>query len=129
MYKIGELSQQAGVSIQTLRYYEKEMLIIPVGRTDSGYRLYNEDAFGELQFIQHLKQLGFSLSEIRELKVMCASSSVCAADIKEKAKYKLQQLNEKLDLINSIKFRLEAAIDMCPGDQRGVSECPIINKQ
>lgn len=126
LYKIGELSRRSGFSIQTLRFYEKESLISPRGRTESGYRLYNQDTFNELMFIQHLKQLGFSLAEIRDLKTMCACPSVKKADIKEKAKVKLKELNQKLEMINMIKTRLEKAIQLCPGDQRGISDCPIV---
>ena len=125
-YKIGELSQCTGFSIQTLRYYEKEKLIIPKGRTDSGYRLYSRDTLNELKLIQHLKQLGFSLSEIRELKDMCDSPTAKTADVKEKAKVKLAQINEKIQVIMSIKERLETAINLCPGDHSGLTECPII---
>ncbi|HEX4940167.1 MAG TPA: heavy metal-responsive transcriptional regulator, partial [Candidatus Kapabacteria bacterium] len=65
--KIGEIAKASGVGIDTLRYYEKEGLLRPAGRSDSGYRHYDRQAVQQMQFILKAKALGFSLQEIREL--------------------------------------------------------------
>lgn len=127
IFKIGEIAKISGFSIQTLRYYEKEQLIEPSSWTQSGYRLYSNDIFTTLKLIRHLKSLGFSLSEIRELNNMCISGSAYTRDIKEKAQVKLEQLNEKLEILRSVQLRLENAIALCPGDDSEVAVCPIIN--
>ncbi len=126
MYKIGDIAKQSGFSIQTLRYYEKENLIQPDARTESGYRLYKNTIYDELKLISHLKSLGFSLSEIKELNEMCSSGNAHKKDVKEKATIKLEQLNEKYETLKEIKDRLENAIARCPGDTSGISGCPII---
>lgn len=64
---IGALAKQANVRTSTLRYYEKEGLLIPAGRTPAGYRTYNPSAIQILQFIQRAQRLGFSLADIRLL--------------------------------------------------------------
>jgi DNA-binding transcriptional MerR regulator len=67
MFTIGKLADIAGVSSDTLRYYEREGLIEPAGKSPGGYRLYDKDSARRLRFIRHAQQCGFTLSEIREL--------------------------------------------------------------
>ena len=67
MYKIGALSKVLSVSTDTLRYYEKNGLLTPSGRSESGYRLYNDNDLRCMQFIVRAKSIGFSLNEIKEL--------------------------------------------------------------
>lgn len=63
-YTIGELAELAGVSIKTLRVYEKKGLLLPERNTENGYRVYTEDAVSELEKIQLMKYLDFSLDQI-----------------------------------------------------------------
>jgi uncharacterized protein YjbI with pentapeptide repeats len=64
---IGELSAQAGVSPQTIRFYEREGLLAPPQRNKSGYRLYPTESLTQLLFIQHSKQFGLTLENIKHL--------------------------------------------------------------
>ncbi len=64
---IGQLAKRAGLRTSALRYYEEQGLLTPVGRTESGYRLYDPEAEQTLRFIQRAQRLGFSLSDIRTL--------------------------------------------------------------
>lgn len=65
-YTIGALAKRARVAPSVLRYYEKEGLLVPGGRTAAGYRLYGADAEKTLLFINRAKRLGFSLDDIRQ---------------------------------------------------------------
>lgn len=65
MYKVGQVAQQTGLSIRTLRHYDDLGLLIPSGRTDAAYRLYSADDLTRLLHIQSLKSLGLSLPEIK----------------------------------------------------------------
>ncbi|MBE2222958.1 MAG: MerR family transcriptional regulator [Anaerolineae bacterium] len=64
---IGQLAKQVNVRTSTLRFYEKEGLLQPNGRSDSGYRLYHPDASQTVHLIQRAQRLGFSLADIRPL--------------------------------------------------------------
>jgi DNA-binding transcriptional MerR regulator len=64
---IGQLARRVGVRTSTLRYYEEEGLLTPTGRSEAGYRLYDEQAEQTLHFIQRAQRLGFSLADIRTL--------------------------------------------------------------
>lgn len=65
--QIGELADQAGVTVQTVRFYERRRLLPEPARTDSGYRTYGPEELRRLQFIRQAKALGFSLDEIRNI--------------------------------------------------------------
>jgi DNA-binding transcriptional MerR regulator len=63
---VGELARQTGVSVRTLHHYDEIGLLSPSGRSEAGYRLYREAEVARLQQIVSLKQMGFSLTEIKE---------------------------------------------------------------
>ena len=64
--KVGDLAKQTGVSVRTLHYYDEIGLLSPSYRTEAGYRLYGKEDIIRLQQILSLRQIGFSLEEIRE---------------------------------------------------------------
>ena len=66
IYTAGELGRLMGVSARTIRFYDKKALLKPVGYSDSGYRLYNQESILQLQRIRVLQYIGLSLDEIRE---------------------------------------------------------------
>jgi MerR family copper efflux transcriptional regulator len=66
-YRIAEVAERSGFSAATLRYYEGIGLLAPAGRTEAGYRLYDDASLARLRFIARAKQLGCSLDEIAEL--------------------------------------------------------------
>jgi DNA-binding transcriptional MerR regulator len=65
--QIGELAKQSGVTIQTVRFYERLKLLPEPQRKDSGYRVYSEPDFKRLLFVRQAKSFGFSLQEIRDI--------------------------------------------------------------
>ena len=67
---IGKLAAKAGISVGTIRFYERKGLMKPSSRSESGYRLYSENVQHSLFFIRQMKRLGFSLDEIKELLTM-----------------------------------------------------------
>ncbi|HZM29928.1 MAG TPA: MerR family transcriptional regulator [Acidimicrobiales bacterium] len=66
-YTIGEVAEQSGFTASALRYYEGIGLVVPSGRTDAGYRLYDDGTLARLAFIARAKQLGCTLEEILDL--------------------------------------------------------------
>lgn len=98
LYKIGEVSKFCNISIKTLRYYEEENLITPV-KVDiySGYRYYDESNIRTIYKIQFLKDLGFSLQEIRDFDDDSFDDKI--DDLKEK----INKMNANLNLLSSLK--------------------------
>lgn len=72
-YTIGEVAERTGFSASALRYYEGHGLVEPVGRSDAGYRLYDDTSIARLRFVARAKQLGCSLEEIADLVELWAA--------------------------------------------------------
>lgn len=65
--KVSEVARRAGVSADAVRFYEKERLLVPPPRSDSGYREYGDGVPERIRFIKGAQKMGLRLSEIREL--------------------------------------------------------------
>lgn len=102
MMTIHEVSRLAGVSVRALRYYDKIGLLAPTGRTEAGYRLYDEAALERLQHILLFRELEFPLLEIREI--------IARPDFDRD-----RALAQQIDLLTLKKQRLEALIDLARG--------------
>jgi len=67
MHQIGEVADAVGLSLRTIRHYDELGLVPPSGRTTGGFRLYTDDDINRLRLLKHMKPLGFSLEEMRDL--------------------------------------------------------------
>jgi DNA-binding transcriptional MerR regulator len=65
--KIGQVSKQTNLPVQTIRYYESQNLIHSTGRTEGNFRIYNSKVIEQLEFIKHCRHLDLSLSDIKTM--------------------------------------------------------------
>ena len=100
--KIGELAKQTGLSVRTLHHYDEIGLLSSSHRTEAGHRLYGDQDIVRLQQILSLRQLGFSLSEIRE----CLASPDYA--LPQVIDLHLARLQEQMALSRTLHTRLSA---------------------
>jgi DNA-binding transcriptional MerR regulator len=100
--KVGELAKQTGISVRTLHYYDEIGLLSPSGRTESDYRLYAEADIIRLQQIMSLRQLGFSLIEIKE----CLQKPDFS--LHHTIQLHIVRLREQIELSQKLLHRLEA---------------------
>ena len=126
MYAIGQIAKQSGVSVETIRYYEKEGLLEKPERKDSGYRQYNGGAIDRLFFIQQAKELGFSLKEIGELLSIKSDVNTVCSDVKHLAEDKLSDIQSKIKMLRRMEKSLKKLVDACPG-KAPISDCPILD--
>ncbi len=78
---IGRVANKAGISVETIRFYERKGLIDqPMRPQDGGFRIYPSEAVGRIHFIRQAQDLGFSLKEIVELLSLRADVSTDCAD-------------------------------------------------
>jgi len=122
---IGTLSKQAGVGIETIRFYERRRLLSPKGRKESGYRVYDESATRTLRFIQHAKELGFTLEEIKSLLSLRVRTEARCGAVKQKAKDKLTVVEEKIKNLTNIRRALSNLISSCDSNKT-TNACPIL---
>lgn len=108
--KIGEVSRRAGVGIETLRFYEKSGLIDRPGRTESGYRLYDESVLERLSFVKKAQMLGFTLDEIKQLIDHKSAGLNPCAEVRQIVTIRLEQLNERIEQMVRYRAELRAAL-------------------
>ena len=128
LYKIGEVANLCSISIKTLRYYEELGLIKPA-KVDiySGYRYYNVSNIEIIYKIQLLKELGFSLQEIKEFDENSFKNKI------ESINTQIEKLKANLNLITSLK-NMKGDVTMKPfiNDELAVGkwtyECSAISK-
>src|SRR6185312_2591351 len=113
---IGSLAKQAGVRIDTVRYYEKNGLLKPSTRLASGYRRYGQTEVARLRFIRRAQALGFTLKEVRDLLALSAQKDVMR--VKKSAQAKLDDVNERIASLERIRDGLSTLIAACPGHGR-----------
>ncbi|HCG0850977.1 TPA: heavy metal-responsive transcriptional regulator [Pseudomonas aeruginosa] len=123
---IGKLAKAGDISPDALRYYEREGLLAPASKTDSGYRLYGEDAVRRVRFIQHSQACGFTLAEIRDLLHLRQADGACCDDVKSRAIEKKLQLAAKIRAIQKMSAALDVLIAECAGGSLPVDDCPIL---
>lgn len=116
--RIAELEQRTGVSRHTLRYYEKEGLLLEVGRRGNNYREYSEKAVQRVGMVRQLKALGFSLKEIREVldalrsdSIDCDQGAALMAEKKAAVDRKITELKAVSRMLGAEQRRLLASAE------------------
>lgn len=102
LWKVGELAKRTGLTVRTLHHYDRLGLLAPSGRSEAGYRLYDEGDVARLQQIVSLRQLGWSLEEVRECLARPGFS------LREVVRLHIQRLTEQIDHERTLVRRLEA---------------------
>lgn len=125
-FRVGEVARQAGVNLQTIRYYEKRGLLPRPPRTASNYRLYPQDAVRRVQFIKRAQELGFTLKEIKELLSLRAAQDARCSDVRKRTQAKILDIKVKLRTLEAMRKALTRLIGECSG-KGPVTECPILD--
>ena len=120
---IGALAKRTGVSIDTVRYYEKSGLLAPEARLPSGYRRYNDMQISRLLFIRRAQELGFTLKDIRELLGLSKQRDV--GKVKRAAQKKLEEVESRLIALTRVRDGLAKLVKTCPGHGQA-GDCPIL---
>jgi DNA-binding transcriptional MerR regulator len=113
-FTIGRLADDAGVNIETVRYYERRGLLREPPRSEAGYRQYSASDLWRLQFIARAKRLGFTLSEIATLVVEDGDGGEDPSEsILRLARAKVDALDERRRSLEETRARLTRLIDLC----------------
>ncbi len=123
--KVGEVAKRAAVNLQTIHFYEREGLLPKPPRTASNYRMYSEDAVRRVRFIKRAQELGFTLKEIKELLSLRAATGTRCAEVRQQAKAKLRNINEKIGTLQGMRRALTRLIGECAGTGP-ITVCPIL---
>jgi MerR family mercuric resistance operon transcriptional regulator len=108
--QIGEFAEQAGVNVQTVRFYERRKLLPEPLRTHSGYREYGERDLKQLRFIRQAKALGFTLDEIRDILRSRGRGECPCTDVIAIAERHLRDVSEQIKTLERFKKELTTAV-------------------
>ncbi|WP_028305070.1 Zn(2+)-responsive transcriptional regulator [Oceanospirillum maris] len=127
-YKIGTLAKETGVTVETLRFYEKQGLIPRPHRSEAGYRLYPTIALNQVAFILRAKEVGFSLKDISGLLALEVNrdQETCKT-VKNFAEEKLADIEAKIKELEQMRNALKQITDACCGGSLPASHCTILS--
>lgn len=112
-YTIGQLADEVGLNIETVRFYERRGLIPKPPRNESGYRQFPKETVEQIKFIKNAKELGFTLREVSELLSLRVTHDSSCADVRLKAEKKIGEIEEKIDTLTRIKTVLKRLTAAC----------------
>ena len=130
---IGKAAKVAGVTVDTIRFYQRLGLIKSAGRSVGGYRLFDEEQIRDLTFVRHAQELGFSLTEIKELLALRQKQHSCS-EVQSMLQVKLGDVREKIDSLSRLEEELANALRNCNREVRLKREikhedcCPLLTK-
>jgi MerR family transcriptional regulator, copper efflux regulator len=122
--RIGEVAAEAGVNIQTLRYYERLGLLPEPQRRGSGYRAYDPNTVRLVRFVKRAQELGFTLREIAEL-IELRQSPRGGVEVRALAAAKVEDIERKMRQLGAMRTALGELVQACDCEG-GAPMCPII---
>jgi MerR family mercuric resistance operon transcriptional regulator len=123
--QIGALSERTGVNIETIRYYERIGLLKAPLRSPGGYRRYSMDDVRRLSFIRRLRELGFTLDNVRALLDLAESRRTACGAVRDLAANHLEEVRGKIKDLRRMESVLREMVASC---ERGARpQCPMID--
>ena len=129
--QIGEMAKQTGVSVDAIRFYERNGLLAPPRRSEGGFRLYSGGDLSTLQFIRSLQTLGFSLHEIREFLSLRTNDLRACSEVRKRLGHKLKDIHAKRMALGKLEDELKSALRRCNAELkrphgRKDGHCPVL---
>jgi DNA-binding transcriptional MerR regulator len=121
--QIGRVSEQTGLSVDAIRFYERQRLLEHPPRTEGGFRLFNADDVQRILFIRGAQHLGFSLPEIRELLILQHDGSEACSHTRDLLRAKVGAVREKIRELGILEERLTKSLRKCERKLRAEGNC------
>ncbi len=127
MLKIGDVARQAELSIDAVRFYEREGLLGRVRRSAAGQRQYDDDTVRRLAFVRRATALGFSLAEVKSLLTLRVSSRMPCERVRERALTKLADIDRRIAELQEMR---DALARLARGCESGAAtgSCPFLDE-
>lgn len=104
------LAAQAGVSPDTLRFYERQGLLAPPKRSAAGYRLYEPQALDRVVFIKRAQALGLALSEVREILRVADRGTAPCEHVRRTLARRLAEVDARISELMALRATLQRAL-------------------
>ena len=125
--QIGIVAKKIGLSVDAIRFYERNALLPQPPRTEGGFRQYDENDVETLAFIRRVQGLGFKLSEIRGLVNLRGNRLQPCAPVRRSLEEKLVDVQRKLADLQKLEHELRLALRSCNKEMRKrPAHCPIL---
>jgi DNA-binding transcriptional MerR regulator len=130
--QIGKVAQLTGLSIDTIRFYQKMGLAKQPARSEGGFRLFTDPEIADLKFIRKAQELGFSLNEIKQLSLLNQNPDHACPEVQDLLRSKLSNVRQKITQLMHLERELKKALRKCNQDLRsdqGLSHddcCPVL---
>jgi DNA-binding transcriptional MerR regulator len=119
--KIGAVAKRSGLSVKTIRFYCDEGLVHPTGRSEGGYRLFNNDIFAELTLIRTLKTMEIPLRDIWQILASRRSGVCTCSSLQTTLRAKAGEIEQKVVALRSLHNELRTLLERwedCGGRKR-----------
>ncbi len=126
--RIGEIAKSAGVTPDTIRYYEREELLPLADRTPSGYRDYGPEVVDDLRFIKKAQALGLRLTDVREVLEISAGGRPPCEHVRATVSARLTEVEQRLRELRALRSTLRETLerlDRAPPPKTGC-RCAVI---
>lgn len=111
--KIGDVAKLAELSIDAVRFYEREGLLGRVRRSPAGQREYDTEAVRRLAFVRRATALGFSLAEVKSLLGLRVTAGKPCERVRERATSKVEDIDRRIAELTTMRGALSRLIDKC----------------
>lgn len=133
LFKIGEVANVSGLSVKTIRYYEEIGLLLPtVERSQTGYRLFNDQIFNRLAFIKRSQALGLTLHEIKEILGVHDGGQLPCGEVKQHLQEKVREISQQIEALETLRSELQGLLsgweEAPPSHLAAQTICPNIQK-
>jgi DNA-binding transcriptional MerR regulator len=127
--QIGIIAKKIGLSVDAIRFYERNYLLPRPPRTPGGFRKYGESDVETLGFIRRVQGLGFTLNEVRELLELRRSRLQPCAPVRRRLEQKVGDVRRKLAELRKLERELRTALRSCSKKMRKRSaHCPLLTE-
>lgn len=132
-WQIGQVARETGLSVHAIRFYEREGLLKAPGRSEGGFRVFDEGGVRELKFICKAQELGFSLTEIRELLILRRADARACSHVRDLLSRARGRVSEKVEDLLKLQSDIQAALRKCNRDlkrsgNKPEKACPVLKE-
>lgn len=128
--QIGTVAKKIGVSVDAIRFYERNALLPHAARTAGGFRQFGDSDLETLVFIRRVQGLGFTLDEVRQFLDMRQSRVQPCAPVRRRLEQKLHHVDRKLTDLQKLKHELRRALYNCNKEMHKRSaRCPLLRSK
>ncbi len=131
--QIGQVARETGLTVDTIRFYEKQRLLRHPPRTEGGFRQFTAHDVQSIHFIRRAQDLGFSLNEIRELLLLQSGEVSACSHVRDLLKAKLSSVQEKITELQKLESQLAVDLKKCERTLRSGKSaehycCPVLDE-